>query len=146
MQRIGALIGLVVIGFGATGCAFSSTARDWSGLNGLDAKPTYYTTTTKVGIKLFIAVPLFGDMGVSGLTRDLTDQIKREGGNEVRIVQGTSESYFYGWPPFTWVITPVISTVSAEYEPAPERYAKDQAEIAAAPRGWGSKWYKPWSW
>jgi len=43
----------------------------------------------------------------------------------VRIVEGTAESYFYGWPPFTWIVTPVLSTVSAEYTPDPEVYAKD---------------------
>jgi len=30
-------------------------------------------------------VPFLGDMGISGLTRDLTKDIKKEGGNDVRI-------------------------------------------------------------
>jgi hypothetical protein len=131
-----------------TGCAFSSTARNWNDLQGPDDKPTYYLKTTKVGMNLFIAVPLFGDMGIAGLTRDMTAQIKSEGGNDVRIVQGTSESYFYGWPPFTWIVTPVISTVSAQYTPDAARYAKDQADIDAYIEKHGStrRWYVPWSW
>jgi len=64
----------------------------------------------------------------------------------VRIVQGTEESHFYGFPPFSWVVTPVISTVSAEYS-SPEVYAKDQAELALVrERGWWGRRYKPWRW
>ena len=129
------------------GCAFSTTARNWNGLNGLDGKPTYYLSTTKVGMNLFIAVPFLGDMGISGLTRDMTAEVKEEGGNDVRIVEGTSESYFYGWPPFTWILTPVISTVAAEYTPDPQRYAEDQEKIAASIKKHGNfRWYLPWSW
>src|SRR4029453_12310008 len=129
------------------GCAFRSTAKDWSGLSGLDNKPTYYTITTKVGVKLLIVIPFLGDMGISGLTRDLTADIKREGGNEVRIVEGSSEAYFYGFPPFTWIVTPVISTVSAEYLPEAEQYEKDQIEADKNRKeGWSHRWYKPWRW
>ena len=31
-------------------------------------------------------------------------------------------------PPFTWIFTPVITTVVADYEPSPEVLAKDLAE------------------
>src|SRR4030095_2784129 len=117
------------------------------GLSGLDNKPTYYTITTKVGVKLLIVIPFLGDMGISGLTRDLTADIKREGGNEVRIVEGSSEAYFYGFPPFTWIVTPVISTVSAEYLPEAEQYEKDQIEADKNRKeGWSDRWYKPWRW
>jgi len=147
MQRVLTVSGIVWLSVAVTGCAFQSTARDWNGLKGLDDKPTYYTTTTKVGLNLLIVVPFIGDMGISGLTEDMTADIKKENGNDVRIVQGTTESYFYGWPPFTWIVTPVISTVSAEYSPDPERYAKDQAHYEEhRGEGWSSKWYKPWRW
>ncbi|HSQ00286.1 MAG TPA: hypothetical protein VL049_23955 [Candidatus Dormibacteraeota bacterium] len=140
-------LGFLLLAGTVTGCAFSSTARNWNGLNGLDDTPTYYLVTTKVGMNLFIAVPFIGDMGIAGLTRDMTAEIKSEGGNDVRIVQGTSESYFYGWPPFTWVLTPVISTVSAEYTPDPARFASDQAKIDESIKKHGTwRWYMPWSW
>lgn len=138
---------LAVLALSVAGCAFSTTAKDWNGLHGTDGQPSYYTSTTKVGVKLLCAIPLFGDMDIPGLTRDLTGQIKQAGGNDVRIVQGTSEAYFYGFPPFTWVITPVISTVAAEYHPEATAYAKDQAEIDRwRGAGWWGRWYKPWTW
>jgi hypothetical protein len=142
-----AIAALVALSLALAGCAFRSTAKDWSGLSGLDDKPTYYTVTTKVGVRLLIVIPFLGDMGISGLTRDLTADIRREGGNQVRIVQGDSEAYFYGFPPFTWVVTPVISTVAAEYLPAADAYEKDQADADVTRKeGWSTRWYKPWRW
>jgi hypothetical protein len=137
----------IALALGASGCAFTTTARDWNGLHGVEGKPRYYASATKVGVKLLSVIPFLGDMGISGLTEHLTGDIREEGGNEVRIVQGTEESYFYGFPPFTWVVTPVISTVAMEYTPDPEVYAKDQAAIAVVhERGWRGRWYKPWRW
>jgi hypothetical protein len=77
----------------------------------------------------------------------MTAQVKEDGGNDVRIVQGDSESYCYGWPPATWIITPVISTVAAEYTPSAEAFARDHAEIADQEAEGGTRRrYKPWSW
>ena len=147
MARLLTSLCMVVIAATLSGCAFSSTARNWNGLSGLDERPTYYMTTTKIGLNLVIFVPFLGDMGISGLTRDLTADIKAEGGDQVRIVQGSSENYFYGWPPFTWILSPVLSTVSAEYYPSEEQYAKDKPAIEKEnAEGFGGRWYMPWTW
>lgn len=139
-----AIAGVLLL-VGTSGCAFHQTAKNWSGLNGEDDKPTYYRTATKIGLNLLIFVPFLGDMGISGLTRELTRSIREEGGNEVRIVQGDSEAYFYGWPPFTWVLTPVVSTVAAEYRPGDEAYGKTEEELFRQKYD-TRRWYKPWSW
>lgn len=112
-----------------SGCAFHSTAKDWNGLKGIDGKPAYYEKTTKVAFNLLIAVPFIGNVGIDGMVRDLTADIAEVNGNNVRIVQGSSENYWYGFPPFTWVLTPVVTTVSAEYTPDRELYMRDQQEI-----------------
>ena len=147
MKHLVQLLALATLAGAVSGCAFSTTARDWNGLDGQNGEPKYYLKTSKVGLNLFVAVPFLGDMGIEGLTRDMTEEVKQEGGNQVRIVEGTTESYFYGWPPFTWIITPVVSTVSAEYAPSPARYAVDQAKLAEEILSGGTRrWYKPWSW
>ena len=144
-MRLGkTLLNLSLLVLGLSGCAFSTVAKDWNGLKGPEDKPTFYMTTMKVGLNLFIAVPFFGNMDIDGLTRDVTAYIKEQGGDEVRIVQGTTENYFYGWPPFTWIITPVISTVSAQYQPTPDAFTA--AQMMLEKEGKPSRWYKPWSW
>jgi hypothetical protein len=140
-----AILWIVLLAVGTNGCALHQSAKNWSGLDGLDGQPTYYMTATKIGLRLLIFVPFIGDMGISGLTRTLTQKIKEEGGNEVRIVQGDSEAYFYGWPPFTWVLTPVVSTVAAEYRPQQEAYTKSEEELFKQQYD-TRRWYVPWSW
>jgi len=117
------------IGFLLSGCAFQSTAKNWHGLTGYDGKPTYYKKTSKVAFNLLVVVPFIGNIGVDGMVEELTEDISEEKGNKVRIVQGSSENYWYGFPPFTWFITPVVTTVTAEYKPDLLVYHKDQEKI-----------------
>lgn len=101
-----------------SGCAFHSTATDWNQRIGPDGDPVFYTTTTKVGANLVVAIPFLGKMGIDGLVHDMTEKIAERGGDHVRIVQGGSENYWYGFPPVTWVLTPVVATIAAEYHPS----------------------------
>jgi hypothetical protein len=133
--------------FLVSSCSFSSKATDWSQRVGLDKKPTTYINTTKIGLNLLVFVPFMGDMGISGMVRDMTAKVEEEKGDEVRITQGDSENYWYGWPPITWIVTPVISTVAAEYYPSEEQYKKDQQAIAETEEAGGTRrWYMPWTW
>lgn len=120
---------VLVAAFLFSGCAFHSTAKDWNGLKGFDGKPAYYKKTTKVALNLLVAVPFIGNVGIDGMVRDMTADIAELKGNNVRIVQGSSENYWYGFPPFTWVVTPIVTTVSAEYTPDREGYIREQKEI-----------------
>ena len=100
----------------APGCVFHSSATEWNGRVGENGEPVNITTTTKVGLKLLIALPFLGDMEIQGLVNDITADVKEKGGDKVRVFQAGTENYWYGFPPFTWIITPVISTVAADYE------------------------------
>ncbi len=128
---VGKKIWLVLAGvfFLFSGCAFHSTSKNWHGLMGADGSPAYYKKTSKVAINLLVAVPFIGNVSLDGMVEDLTQAIAEENGNNVRIVQGSSENYWYGFPPFTWLLTPVVTTVSAEYTPEQAAYDKDQEEI-----------------
>ena len=102
----------------AAGCAFHSTATRWHGRVGPNGRPVLFSSTTKVGTNLFIAVPFLGRLSIDGQIDTLTQNLLRRGGDHVRIVQGETENYWYGFPPFTWIITPVVTTISAEFEPS----------------------------
>lgn len=124
-----------------SGCAMHSTSKDWNGLVGASGEPTYYKATSKVAVKLFIVIPLIGDVSIDGMIDDMTEEIALAKGNYVSIVQADSENYWYGYPPFTWIITPVINTVAAEYRPDALAYKEDQAKILKSKEGW--KKYNP---
>lgn len=117
---------LIVI---SSGCAYHSTAKNWNGLVGSDGTPTYYKTTTKVAMQFFVWIPCFGDTSVDQMVDELTEEIAENEGNHVRIVEGDTENYWYGFPPVTWIFTPVTTTVAAEYTPHQMTYYEDQQII-----------------
>ena len=120
---------LLVLGLGS--CAFHSTARSWNERVGPDGEEVFYKSTTKVGVNFLVVLPFLGDTGINGMVADLTEDVAGEGGDHVRIVQGSSENYWYGFPPFTWILTPVISTLAAEYRPSEEQLRQREEERAA---------------
>jgi hypothetical protein len=107
------------------GCAFHSEARQWNGRVDPDGHSLYFASTTKVGMKLFVIIPLLGDLGIDGMVDELTAYVADQGGDGMSIVQGGSENYWYGFPPLTWIFTPVVSTLAATYRPTPEQLAAD---------------------
>ncbi len=109
-----------------SGCAFHSTATEWHGRVGLRGEPVHVKSTTSVGVNLFIVFRLVGGTNVDGMIDELTEAIAEEGGDRVRIIQTSTENYWYGFPPFTWILTPVITNVAADYEPAPEATDADE--------------------
>jgi hypothetical protein len=113
------------------GCTFSSTATSWNGRVGTDGKPVYVKTHTNIGMNLLIIIPGLGRTSLPDEIDKLTDEVSTEKGDNVRMVESSSENYWYGFAPVTWVLTPVITTVSAEYHPSADAFAKDEAERAA---------------
>jgi hypothetical protein len=104
-----------------SGCTFYTNATEWNGRLGANGKPVNITGSTKVGFKFLIALPFLGDMDIDGLVADMTAHVKSLDGDRVRVIQAAQENYWYGFPPFTWILTPVISTVTADYEFPPAR-------------------------
>lgn len=102
------------------GCAMHSTATQWNGRVGPDGEPVFYASSTKVGMNLLVAVPFLGDLDLDGQVDSMTEDLAERGGDRVRIVQGSTETYWYGFPPVTWVLTPVVTTLTAEYRPSDE--------------------------
>lgn len=135
----------VVLLLGVSGCTFHTDARRWNGRVDHDGNPVYYTSTTKVGLKLLVLVPFLGDLGVDGLVNDTTEYVEEKGGDGVRVVQASSENYWYGWSPLTWILTPVVSNVSIEYRPSAEEIVEQGAAEDEEERS-NSSWYRPWSW
>jgi hypothetical protein len=109
-------------------CTLSSTAHRWNGTVGPNGKPVYVKSHTNIAVNLAIIIPLLGASSLPAEIDVLTAEIAAEKGNTVRMVESTSENYWYGFPPFTWILTPVITTVVADYEPAPDVLARDLAE------------------
>lgn len=119
----------------ATGCSLHSTATDWNGVVGMNGQPIHVRTTTNIGLNLGIVLPVLGNTSIGEMIDESTAEIARTGSNKVRVYQTTAENYWYGFPPLTWIFTPVITTVSVDYEPSAqelEEIAKERAAFRAS--------------
>lgn len=127
LPRLAFLSSLLLAG----GCSFHSTASHWNGRVGGDGKPIFVQTTTNVGLNVFIALPLAGSTTIDRMLDTTTAAIAERDSDRVRVIQTDSENYWYGFPPFTWILTPVITDVAVEYEPSKQEI---DAAVAADPR------------
>lgn len=125
LVHLAALAAIAAIPLG--GCTFSSTADRWHDRVGPDGKPVYVKTHTNIGFNLLIVIPVLGRTSIPTEIDKLTDEIAEEKGDTVRMVESSTENLWYGFAPVTWVVTPVITTVSAEYRPDPVVLARDRA-------------------
>ncbi len=121
--RLLAPLALVLLG----SCALHSTAKSWHGRVGPNGKPVYVMTTTHVGMNLFVFIPVVGNTNVPTMINEVTQAIAQDDGDNIRIVQTGTENYWYGWPPLTWIITPVVSSTIAEYEPSDAMLGSEHA-------------------
>jgi hypothetical protein len=101
-----------------TGCSFHNTATHWHGIVGADGMPVFVKVTTNVGFNLGVVLPLFGKTSIDEMLDVSTQQIANAGSNNVRVIETATENYWYGFPPVTWIVTPVITNVSVEYRPS----------------------------
>jgi hypothetical protein len=117
---------LCALSFAGCSCAMHGTANEWNGLVGAAGDPVYLNTTSKVGFNLLVVLPFLGDTKLGGMVDEATRNIRRQGGDYVRVIQGSTENYWYGFPPFTWIVTPVISSLVVEYRPSEKTLLEQQ--------------------
>lgn len=134
MKRLLA-VPLLALALLAPACALHSSATRWNGLAGYQGHPVHVKSTTNVGVNFLVFIPLFGGTTIDRMIDSITGAIAGEKGDKVRLIETSSENYWYGFPPFTWILTPVITTVTADYQPSEEMLRKAlQEEAAAKPR------------
>lgn len=122
-----------------TACAFHTTATRWNGHLGPDGKPVFVLNSKFVGFQLLIAVPFVGSTQVDRMIDESTAWIRSHEGEHLRLVETETNNYWYAIPPFTWLFTPVGTSVTFEYRPsagalAAAGYAPDGSPLAAPAR------------
>lgn len=112
------------------GCSFHSTATHWHGRVGPDGTPIHVKVTTNVGFNLLVVLPFLGNTTIDTMLDVTSAEIADKGSDRLRVIQTGSENYWYGFPPVTWILTPVITDVAIEYQPS----AQELADTAALHR------------
>ena len=105
------------------GCAFHSTATHWNGHVGPDGEPVFVLSSSYVGLHFAIVLPLVGSTTVDEMIAESTGWILEHEGSRLRVIETEVDNYWYGIPPVSWLITPVMTHVSIEYHPSSQAMA-----------------------
>ena len=120
------LASFAALALAASACTFHSTASHWNGRVGIDGQPVYLTTTTTYGLHLLVLLPFLGDTRADSLVDACTAEIAGQGSDRLRAVETESANWWYALPPITWIVTPVMGSVSIEYTPSAAALAEQK--------------------
>lgn len=94
-----------------TGCASTKHAKDFNGLSTPDGD-AYHLNTSKYALHiLFGAFPFIGDASIEQTVTDFTAAAKEDGASKVRIVSSDKSNWWFIFPPFSFLLTPVSTNV-----------------------------------
>lgn len=115
MKKISIVRTLVItVLFGSiflTGCASTKHAKDFSGLTTPDGD-AYHLNTSKYALHVLFGIfPLIGDASIEQTVADFTTAAKEDGASQVRIVHSDKFNWWFVFPPFTFLLTPVSTNV-----------------------------------
>lgn len=98
-------------------CAACSTTRQAANFNGLatpDGMPIAHLSTSNLALHLFGTMPLAGDASLTGTIAEFTRIARMKQATKVRIVQSSVVSWWFIYPPFSFILTPVSSNVAGD--------------------------------
>jgi hypothetical protein len=98
----------------SAGCAGQSKVTDYQGLTTPYGEPIAHLHVTRVALHLFGRWGMFGDASVSKTTGDFLRYARSLGATKVHIDHTERTHFWFSLPPFTWIITPVSSSVSGD--------------------------------
>jgi len=107
---------LLVMGV-AAGCSISSRATDFSGLKNINGDKVNHIHTRNWAVNLFVAQPLIGDATLQNTVKDFTAEAKKAGATKVSIADSSEKVFWWALPPFTLILTPVVTSVSGDAIP-----------------------------
>lgn len=110
------------------GCAMHSTATQWNGHVGPNGEPVFVLSSTYLGLHLVGVVPFIGDTTIDEMITDSTQWIRAGEGSHLRLVETESNNFWYGLPPLSWFISPVMTSVTIEYKPSAAALARAAGE------------------
>jgi len=118
MRHSAMVMVMLVLVMGVTaGCSISNRATDFSGLKGMDGDKLTHVHTRNWAVNLFVAQPIIGDATLQNTVKSFTEEVKKTGATKVRIVNSSEKVFWWALPPFTFILTPVVTSVSGDAIP-----------------------------
>ena len=100
-------------------CVSHSTVTDFHGVNGMRGVPVEYQTTSSWALHGLFIFPLWGNATKKATIEAFTEEAASRGGSRTRITQTGGLTYWFIFPPISFFIHPVNTTVEGDVEPDP---------------------------
>ena len=91
-------------------CSTTTVGTKFNGIATSDGSPRVFQNTTNYAIHLGMGYyPVLGNGTVEGSINSFTDEARKNGGTKADITNMSANNFWYIFPPFTFLITPVVT-------------------------------------
>ena len=97
-------------------CVTHSHVDEFSGVRGIRGEPVEYQTTTSYAIHALFIFDLWGDASKSTTLEAFGEEAAQRGATRFRVAQTSSSTYWYIFPPFSFFVHPVVTSVEGDVE------------------------------
>ena len=111
-----ALAGTITL-CGACSSTHVAPAASFNGLSTPEGAAVAHLNTSNLALNLLFTQPLLGDASLAGTVSDFTNKAKEQRGSKVHIVQSDTTTWWWVFPPFSFVLTPVSGNVAGDVLP-----------------------------
>lgn len=98
------------------GCITHSRATDTSGVTDIRGEPFEYQMTSSYSLRFLFLFDLFGTGSTPDVVEEFAAEAQRRGSTRMRITQTSSTTYWYVFPPLSFFIHPVVTSVEGDAE------------------------------
>jgi len=100
-----------------TACTTTHThSVEYNGVDGLRGKPVEYQSTTRYALHFLFIFGIVGDAGQDATIDAFTKEASSRGAKRINIKQTETTTYWYVFPPLSFLIQPVSRTIYGEVE------------------------------
>ena len=109
------VLAALVLGL-TSSCVTHSHAMDFNGVPGPRGYPVEFQKTTSYSLNLLFIIPLLGDSSREETVAEFTKEAKERGAKRVYLESTSSSTYWYIFPPLSFFIHPVETSVEGAVE------------------------------
>lgn len=102
--------------FWLSGCASHTHASKFNGVAGIRGEPVEYQQTNTWAIHALWIYPLIGDASIENTVNEFSLEAKKHGATRINIEETSSFTYWFIFPPFSFVVHPVNTTIGGNVE------------------------------
>jgi hypothetical protein len=79
-----------------------------------EAKPDHYLRTTSYGLNVLVFIPIKRNAEFPEALETFSDFAKKNKGTRFRVIQKDTSRWFLLFPPFSFIVTPVVTEILGE--------------------------------